>query len=283
VKYKSLLAALVTMSGYGHAETNAAARASSVGFSISPRSSSPEVGEAARAVMQRNQRALLDCYLHMPKRENTYGATVVVDVAADGGAKVSIDAAPPRSDVFESCLSRAIGAMKLERPGRAVVTLLFADGSATGSGWSTIGIGKMGTMTRRGSVDPGCGLGCGRGPTQPAPRATLSELSTEGVAGVDEDVLRKELEGRLTKISACVPPGLAGTITADFKLNYLGGLNDAWASGMNEPAVETCVADELRGLRTSATSDRGDVKVHVAFRFRGGGPAGAKRGPAHEK
>jgi len=109
--------------------------------------------------------------------------------------------------------------------------------------------------------------------TQPpsGPEVTLGEQQATGSLG--KNIIRRYIRRELARIRYCYEKelvkdaALAGTVTAEFTIAVDGKVSHAAASGMNNVAVESCIADVVRGIQFPAPQGGGVVKVVYPFRL----------------
>jgi len=166
-----------------------------------------------------------------------------------------------------------------------VLGLLTACGTETssaapgsGSGSATRGTGSdseagSGSGSASPATRPGYGVGHGGRPKDPdkLPTLTLGEPTVDHEAALDKAIVRRYIKRHFADLSYCyerqmtTKAGLAGTVSARFKIGLDGLVVEAAATGV-DPDVSRCVADVIHGIEFP--KPHGDaVKVSYPISF----------------
>lgn len=148
-----------------------------------------------------------------------------------------------------------------------------------GTGWGTIGTGRYGTIGHGSGTGSGYGVGSGRGGMR-GRKARPPEVrigSATATGDLDKNIIRRYIRKKLPQIKYCyekqllVKPKLEGTVTTQFTISGNGAVISVQASGIGDPAVESCVAAAIKSIQFPKPKGGGLVNVRYPFTFR---PAG---------
>jgi hypothetical protein len=198
-----------------------------------------------------------------------------------GGAFASLTATGDISSGFDD--SNVYGGLLGNEPGEMNGGFGFGRSGfgpgGGGTGWGTIGTGRYGTIGHGSGTGSGYGVGSGRGGMKgrqaAVPSVAIGSASSAG--DLDKAIIRRYIRQNLPKISYCYEkeliarPQLNGTVSTQFMISGNGSVTASDASGV-DPAVSSCVAAVIGGIKFPQPKNGGSVQVNYPFIFR---PAGS--------
>lgn len=176
---------------------------------------------------------------------------------AQGGVFASLTTGTDDEDIYGGLLGNEAGEME---GGFGFGASGFGPDQG-GTGWSTIGSGKYGTI---GQVSvPGKDGAKGA-------RILIGNATTVG--DLDKNIIRRYMRRKLPQIKYCyekrllLDADLKGTVVVSFVITPQGQVNSAHAAGVDD-SVSTCVAAVIRGIQFPKPKGGGLVQVRYPFTF----------------
>jgi hypothetical protein len=105
--------------------------------------------------------------------------------------------------------------------------------------------------------------------TSNAPTITMGTTTTAPTR--DKATIQSTIAGARTQVQYCYEkelkdkPDLEGTVTVDFVIDASGAVTESKASGLNDDAVETCIAGVVKGLAFGEVKGGGMTNVRYPF------------------
>ncbi len=127
-------------------------------------------------------------------------------------------------------------------------------GSATGSGWGTIGTGRYGMIGHGSGAGTGYGtggVGTGGMTGKGVPTVRIGQPNVAG--DLDKAIIRRYIKRHVNELSYCyekqlqTKPTLSGTVSAQFTIGSDGNVSASTASGV-DPEVARCFADLIHTI-----------------------------------
>jgi serine/threonine protein kinase len=205
-----------------------------------------------RRVMSRDYKARLQiCYRKLLRRSPKAGGKVAVALTAGSDGKTTVSMLEAFDPALEACLRDGLERWVFSPP-------RDEEGAPT-----TVTVEDSTTL-------------------QPPARAVevvavkAPAASAETSGDLDKTIIRRYIRQSLPKITYCYEkelldkPGLAGTVTAHFRIGPSGLVEQCSADGLDDE-VASCVADVIKAIAFPKPTGEGGVDVHYPFNFRATG------------
>ena len=125
------------------------------------------------------------------------------------------------------------------------------------------------------------GLGGAAG-AAPAAKATVSIGAPTVKGGLDEAVITRYLTRKLPRLQACyeqrlrVKPALQGTVTLEFAIETRGHVAAYKATGLDDQAAETCMANVIKTIAFPKPTNAGLVIATYPLTLRPAAPKASR-------